>query len=165
VPRRILPGRAGPCNLPQANRRRLCAFGCPCAQPRVPHAGRPSGAMRMVAERPVPCRQSPLRGAIPPFPSREASRGQMAVVSARRYEPPAAAARRGSWPASCRPRRSPACQFSSSAICTAFSAAPFRNWSPLTNRSMPRPSGWLMSCRIRPVYTSSCSDDSSGIGK
>ena len=32
-----------------------------------------------------------------------------------------------------------------SAICTAFSAAPFKSWSPQTNMAMPLPDGSLIS--------------------
>jgi len=56
-------------------------------------------------------------------------------------------------------------QINFSAICTAFVAAPFRIWSPLTKRSIPRPSSRLMSWRMRPTRTSSCPLASSGMGK
>ena len=56
-------------------------------------------------------------------------------------------------------------QINFSAICTALVAAPFRIWSPLTNRSIPRPSSRLMSWRMRPTRMSSCPLASSGMGK
>ena len=42
-------------------------------------------------------------------------------------------------------------QASSSAICTALSAAPLRRLSLLTNSARPRPSGTPGSCRMRPT--------------
>ena len=50
----------------------------------------------------------------------------------------------------------------SSAICTAFRAAPLRSWSPAMNRS--RPLGWEISSRMRPTRTSSRPLAVKGIG-
>lgn len=61
-------------------------------------------------------------------------------------------------------RKIPHPLYSSSAICTAFSAAPLSSWSPATNSSMPRPSGWLASWRIRPTRQSSSPEAASGSG-
>ena len=52
---------------------------------------------------------------------------------------------------------------SSSAICTAFHAAPFRSWSPATNSTSPL--GLERSRRMRPTWMSRSPLASSGIGK
>jgi hypothetical protein len=52
---------------------------------------------------------------------------------------------------------------SSSAICTAFHAAPLRSWSPATNST--RPLGLERSRRMRPTWTSRSPLASIGIGK
>jgi hypothetical protein len=54
---------------------------------------------------------------------------------------------------------------SSSAIWTAFNAAPFKSWSAATNMLMDLPDGSDRSLRIRPASTSPWPEASLGMGK
>ncbi len=90
------------------------------------------------------------RQAVAPFPSYADASARHTVARRRRARH--SNGRRGGWAVPAPTRRATYHRAAiSSAICTAFRAAPLRRLSLLTNSASPRPSGTPGSCRSRPT--------------